>query len=42
MFKRDDLNMRDIYRHHINTDMNYESIMKWIAEGAGFDQFIIE
>jgi len=22
--------------------MNYESIMKWIAEGAGFDQFIIE
>jgi len=28
MFKQDDLNMRHIYRDHINTDMNYETLVK--------------
>ena len=28
MFKQDDLNMRHIYRDHINTDMSYDSFMK--------------
>jgi len=28
MFKQDDLNMRHIYRDHINTDMNYEIFVK--------------
>lgn len=28
MFKQDDLNMRNIYRDHVNTDMSYDSFMK--------------
>jgi len=28
MFKQDDLNMRRIYRDHLNTDMSYDSFMK--------------
>jgi len=28
MFKQDDLNMRHIYRDHINTLMNYETFVK--------------
>jgi len=28
MFKQDDLNMRHIYRDHVNTDMSYDSFMK--------------
>jgi len=28
MFKQDDLNMRHIYRDHLNTDMSYDSFMK--------------
>jgi len=27
MFKQDDLNMRHIYRDHIDTDMNYETFV---------------
>jgi len=37
MFKQDDLNMRHIYRDHVNTDMSYDSFMKicqkdWISK----------
>lgn len=28
MFRQDDLNMRHIYRDHINTDMSYDSFLK--------------
>jgi len=28
MFKQDDLNMRQIYREYVNTDMNYETFVK--------------
>jgi len=28
MFKQDDLNMRHVYRDHINTDINYETYVK--------------
>jgi len=28
MFKQDDLNIRHIYRDHVNTDMSYDSFMK--------------